>query len=66
MLDEAPGDVPISSSGLFIGFVFTLSGPFDFAAAAFAAAAFGTAAFGAAIVTAGFAGAPGGGGGVGG
>ena len=45
LLEEAPG-VSISSSGLFIGFVFTLSLPFDLGAA-FAAlfgAAFGTAA----------------------
>ena len=45
LLEDAPG-VSISSSGLFIGFVFTLSLPFDLGAA-FAAlfgAAFGTAA----------------------
>ena len=46
LLEDAPGVSIISSSGLFIGFVFTLSLLFDFGAA-FAAvfgAAFGTAA----------------------
>ena len=40
MLEDAPG-VSISSSGFFIGFVFTLSLPFDFGTAF--AAVFGAA-----------------------